>query len=116
LEAFGSLFESVWLVLSTAWHLLAPWALLGLWGLWWLLAVDWGKMVPTLKQGTWVALLLLGLATVLIWGSLQPAPRSVFGYELFNFTGKAVVIALLYAVAIAAGAIQLGWNRRRGGA
>ena len=110
-EAFGSLFESLGLLFVTLWQLLAPWALLAVWVLLWLFVVDWRSLVATLKQGTWAAVLLLGFATVLIWGSLQPVPQTVFGYELQNFVGKAVVVALLYALAIGSGAIQLAWLR-----
>lgn len=109
LEAFGSLFASLWLLAVTLWHLLLPWALIVIWVLWWLLAVDWRALVPTLKQGAWVAIALLGAAVVLVWGCLQPDAQSVFGYEMRSFTAKAVIVAALYTLALAAGALQLAW-------
>lgn len=111
LEAFGSLFESLWLLLVTFWHLLLPWALFVVWVVWWLFAVEWRALVPRLKQGAWLAVALLGALTVLVWGCLQPEPQVVFGYEMRNFAAKAAIVAVLYVLAFAAGALQLAWSQ-----
>ena len=110
LENLGGLLEAFWGVAVSLVLLLAPWTPLFAWIAFWLFAVNWVKFRATLLQGAWVGVVLLGLVTVLIWGSIAPPPggtHSLLGLELSNFVGKTVYVTTLFCIMFLCGSVQL---------
>lgn len=66
------------------WETAAAWALLILWIVWWLAAVDWRKMWPVLGRGGWAPLFLLVVLAALVWSRLDATERfaPVFWWHL----------------------------------
>jgi hypothetical protein len=86
--------------------------LLGLlaWIVFWTFAVNWVKFRETLLNGGGIALFLIGVATVLVWGSIAPPAggiHSLLGLELSNYYGKMVYVTALYCIMFLCGSVQL---------
>lgn len=59
-------------------------------------------------QGGWIAVVLLGLVMVLIWGTVDPVPtHEIFKLSLSNFVGKTVFVTGLLVAMFACGSLQL---------
>jgi hypothetical protein len=95
---------------------LAPWAPLAAWVVFWMFAVNWSKLRETIAKGGWVGLVLVGAVAVLVWGSVSPGSGSFdfFGLRVGNFVEKTVFVSGLFVIMFLAGAVQLsgccaGW-------
>ncbi len=86
---------------------------LALWVAFWLFAVDWTRVRELLLRGAWVAVLLILLVTILVWGVVAPPAagyHSVLGVHVSNFVGKTVFVTCLVCIAALCGFLQLtGW-------
>ncbi|MBW3543742.1 MAG: hypothetical protein KY476_26135 [Planctomycetes bacterium] len=80
MEALGQSLKQLWfafrdLLVALA-ELLAPWlpliVALGLWITFWTCAVNWERLRRVLLEGGWIGLVLVGLVTVLVWGTVDP--------------------------------------------
>lgn len=80
------------------WQLGSGWALLILWIVWWLAAVDWRKAWPVLGKGAWVPLALLTILAALVWSRIAPDDGGyglpVFWWHL-SATSGLVLLAFL---------------------
>ena len=109
LVKLGDLVWAIWDVLTAFLFLLLPWAPLFAWIAFWMLAVNWVQLRAVLLKGGWIALLLIGLVWVLIWGSVAPpvGKHEIFGLSLSNYVGKVVYVTMLYCIMFLSGSVQL---------
>jgi len=78
-----------------------------LWFLFCLLAVNWKKMWPVLREGGWVPLTLLTILVALVWSQIQPNSVRLFGFvHVGNFWWQAGAVALLAGLGLFAGWMQ----------
>jgi hypothetical protein len=78
-----------------------------LWMAFWLLAVDWKKFWPYLKQGAWVPFVLIGLMAALGWSRIAPDPCNCIPFvTIGNFWWQLGSVGTLYALALFAGWLQ----------
>ena len=99
-------------VLISLGALLLPWLPLGAWIVFWMFGVNWSKLYPLLRQrwGGWIAVALIGLVMILVWGSIAPPTTGfhhVFGLELINYVGKTVYVTALFCIVFLCGFVQL---------
>jgi hypothetical protein len=99
-------------VLISLGALLLPWLPLGAWVVFWMFGVNWSKLYPLLRQrwGGWIAVVLIGLVMILVWGSVAPpatGSHHVFGLELSNYIGKTVYVTALFCIVFLCGSVQL---------
>lgn len=108
--ALWGLVVSLWAVAVSLGTLILPWLPLIAWIVFWLLAVDWVRLRRVMLQGGWIPVLLIGLVTVLVWGTIAP-PESgrheLLGLSVSNFVGKTVYVSALFSIAFLCGAVQL---------
>jgi hypothetical protein len=52
---------------------------LGLWVVWWLLAVNWKKAWAVLAEGAWLAVLLLIFLSSLVWSHIDQSKLTITG-------------------------------------
>lgn len=110
LESLVQLVTAVWGVLVAMVMLVLPWSPLIAWIAFWLFAVNWGKFRAVLLQGAWVGVVLLGLVTVLVWGTVAPpadGSHYMFGLTLTNYVGKTVYVTTLFCMMFLCGSVQL---------
>jgi hypothetical protein len=84
-----------------------------LWMGFWLFAVNWHKVWPTLRVGAWAPFVLLIVITAIAWSSLSPAPCTCMGFmSLPNFWWQLYAVCGLAALALFAGWLQgvLGYS------
>lgn len=113
LELIKSLTE----LLTASWHvvvsllgLLLPWTPLVAWVAFWLLAVNWVKLREVMFKGGLIAVVLLGLTMVLVWGVVAPpalGSHHLFGLHVSNFVGKTVYVTALLTIMFLCGSVQL---------
>lgn len=87
-----------------------PWMPLVVWCLFWLLVVDWSRLLPVLSRGGWLVVALLATGVLAIWMVTSPVPDGVevwLGLKLDALVARFVKLSLIIATAIAAGAVQL---------
>ena len=99
-----------WNVLISLLALILPWSPLIAWVGFWLLAVDWVKLRAVIIQGGWIGVVLLGLASVLVWGVVAPpgtGSHHLFGLNVSNFVGKTVYVTALMTIMFLCGSVQL---------
>lgn len=87
-----------------------PWMPLVIWCLFWLLVVDWSRLLPVLSRGGWLVVALLATGVLAIWMVTSPVPEGVevwLGLKLDGLVARFVKLSLIIATAIAAGAVQL---------
>lgn len=100
-----------WNVLSSLLILLAPWAPLGAWIVFWLFAVNWVKLRDVLiNKGGIFALVFIGLIMVLVWGAVAPpeaGTHHLFGLNVGNYVGKLVYVTTLFVIMFLCGSVQL---------
>src|SRR5437764_451168 len=77
-----------------------------LWMAFWLFAVNWNNAWPTLREGAWAPVVLLGLLAAIVWSQLLPGPCCPFVAALPNFWWQLGVVALLIGCALFAGWLQ----------
>lgn len=110
IESLKIFLVSGWEVLINLLVLLVPWTPLIAWVAFWLLAVNWEKLYPILAKGGVIAVLLIGLMAILIWGLIAPPPDGVhhlFGLKPSNFVGKTVYVTMLMTIMALCGTVQL---------
>jgi hypothetical protein len=83
MESLSRIANTLWLIVGNLgdlavelWQLGASWALVLLWIVWWLAAVNWTKLWPVLGKGAWAALSLLCVLVALAWSRIAPADCS----------------------------------------
>ncbi len=86
--------------------------LLGLlaWIAFWTFGVNWVKLRETLLKGGCVALILIGVAAVLVWGNIAPPAgghHSLLGLQVSNYVGKTMYVTALYCIMFLCGSVQL---------
>ena len=74
LTSLQQFLTSGWDVIVSLLSLLLFWIppLLVAWIVFWLFAVNWVKLRQVLLSGGWIGLILTGLVTILVWGSVAP--------------------------------------------
>jgi len=78
-----------------------------LWVVWWLWAVNWRRAWPVLRQGAWAPLVLLVLATALVWSRIAPAPCDCLVLVTVpNFWWQLGYVGMLVAIAFFCGWLQ----------
>jgi hypothetical protein len=110
LHALLDLLVAVGQLLLTVVVAIVPWTPLIAWVAFWTLAVDWVRLRTFLLKGGWTGVVLLGLATVLVWGVVAPPEsgvHSLLGLEVSNFVGKTVYVTTLFVIMFLCGSTQL---------
>lgn len=110
LESLIDVGRSVLSVISALIDVILPWLPLLSWGAFWALAVDWSKVMPILRRGGCVGVVLLMLSTVLVWGAIAPPPEGthfLFGLTVSNYAGKFVYVTVLTCIALLCGSAQM---------
>jgi hypothetical protein len=91
----------------------AGWILLLVWIAWWLWAVDWRQLAPTLRAGGWAPAVLLGVMCALVWSYLDPSTVVLAdAIVLPNLVWQLGVVGLLFALALFCGWLQGLYNSR----
>lgn len=89
---------------------LLPFLPVAVWIVFWMFAVNWVKLRWVLLQGGWIGLALIGVAAVLVWGTVAPpasGTHQFLGLNLGNFVGKTVLVTTLICIALLCGSVQL---------
>ncbi len=108
MAAFGVF---AWVLLTT----LLPWLPLFAWIAFWLFAVNWKELYPTLARGGAIGVVLIALLTVFVWGTLSPPAAGhhyLLGLHVTNLIGKLVYVSGLLIIAMLCGSVQLGSRRQ----
>src|SRR5260370_30533676 len=92
--------------------LVRGWLLFAVWVAWWLWAVDWRKLGPTLARGAWAPVVLLGLIAAAAWSMAAPGEADWGAFVVPNFLWQLGAVASLIGVALLCGWLQgrLGWT------
>lgn len=78
-----------------------------LWMAFWLFAVNWKKVWPTLAEGAWAPCVLLGLISAFVWSRIDPRSFDLLGLvAVHNFWWQLGFIAFLFGSALFAGWLQ----------
>jgi len=105
-----------WNVIAELFHLVTDHVplplLIGLlaWIVFWTFGVNWVKLRETLLKGGCVALILIALATVLVWAGIDPPTNghhSLFGLHVSNYVGKTMYVTALVCIMFLCGSVQL---------
>ncbi|GIX03858.1 MAG: hypothetical protein KatS3mg113_0864 [Planctomycetaceae bacterium] len=112
-EVLTNLWLVIWslsqLVLSLL-FLMLPWSPLLAWVAFWLFAVNWVKLREILLQGGIIAVFLIALMTILVWGLVSPpvsGSHYIVGLTVGNFVGKTVYVTSLLVIMFLCGSVQL---------
>lgn len=87
-----------------------PWTPLVAWLVFWMYAVNWTKLRVTLVRGGWIAVVLIGMMAVLVWGTIAPPEGGkfdLFGFQVTNFVEKTAYVCGLICLMLVAGSVQL---------
>jgi hypothetical protein len=87
-------------------------SLLIAWLAWWLWGVNWTKTWRVLAQGAWAPVVLLMIASALVWSQMAPSDCSCLGLvTVANFWWQLGAVGLLVAVTLLCGWLQgvFGW-------
>jgi len=109
-QALGQLLQALVQLAAALGGLLIPWAPLIGWVAFWMLAVNWVKLRRHLLAGGWIAVLLLGLTAVFVWGTISSPEGGyydIYGLMVSNYVGKTVYVTGLICIALLAGSVQL---------
>jgi len=110
LDALIAILQAVWEFFIVSVSVLMPWTPLIAWLCFWLFAVNWTKLRQVMLQGGWIAVFLIGVVMILIWGTLAPPPdgyHHMFGLNISNFVGKTVYVTGLFCLMFMCGSVQL---------
>jgi hypothetical protein len=116
LDSLQNFLAAGWSVITELFQLITAFAPLPLligvlaWVVFWTFGVNWVKMRQTMLQGGWIALLLIGVTTVLVWGSIDPpvdGQHNLLGLTVSNFVGKTIYVTALYCIMFLCGSVQL---------
>lgn len=79
----------------------------GLWTAYCLWAVNWKKMTAVLREGAWIAAVLLVVLVALVWSQIAPSSATVLGViRMPNFWWQLGSISILTGFGLFAGWIQ----------
>ena len=113
-ESLLELLQAILAVLIEFALVLQPWSLLlvglGAWIVFWTFGVNWVTLREMLLRGGWVAVLLIGLVVILVWGTVhQPlnGQEHLLGLTLSNYVGKTVSVTGLFCIMFLCGSVQL---------
>lgn len=110
LLSLKTLLDAVLDVLVSLTGLLWPLLPLLAWIGFWLFAVNWVRLRQVLLSGGWIAMALMGLLAILIWGAISPPPdgaHHLLGLSLSNYVGKTVYVTSLFVIMLLCGSVQL---------
>lgn len=110
LQNIGQLLLVLWQIVISLGALIVPWIPLLAWIGFWLFAVNWSKLYPILRSGGYIALILVALVMILVWGSIAPPDSGshyLLGLTLSNFAGKTVYVTSLFCIMLLCGSVQL---------
>ncbi len=110
LHALIAILQAVWEFFIVFVSALMPWTPLIAWLCFWLFAVNWTKLRQVMLQGGWIAVFLIGVVMILIWGMVAPPPdgyHHMFGLNISNFVGKTVYVTGLFCLMFMCGSLQL---------
>src|SRR5206468_12679263 len=88
------------------------WLLLIGWAAWWLWGVNWKQAWAVLALGAWLPVLLLMIASALVWSQIAPSDCSCLGFVTVpNFWWQLGGVGLLAAITLFCGWVQgvFGW-------
>jgi hypothetical protein len=111
LESLLQLVTAMWNVVASSVAFLFPLLPLFAWVAFWLFAVDWAKLRRVMLDSGWIAVALLALLAVMVWGSVSPPADGyhlIPGLMLTNYFGKLVYVTALVCIMFLCGAVQLG--------
>src|SRR5687767_8224128 len=78
-----------------------------IWMAFWLWAVNWKKVWPTLAEGAWAPCVLLILIAALVWSRIVPGTFSFLGFvSIPNFWWQLGGVGALAALALFSGWLQ----------
>lgn len=109
-QSFIQLLTALGHLLVDLGRVLLPFLPLAVWIAFWTVAVNWTKLRLVLLQGGWIGLLLIGIVSVLVWGTVAPPPTGshhLLGLTLGNFVGKTVFVTTLICIMFLCGSVQL---------
>ena len=87
-------------------------ALLIAWVAWWLWGVNWNKAWGVLARGGWVVVVLLIVASAMVWAAIFPSTYDVFGlFQIPNFWWQLLAVTAIALLALFCGWLQgvFGW-------
>ena len=90
-----------------SWLLLIPWLA------WWLWGVNWNQAWSVLAQGAWLPVLLIMIASALVWSQIAPSDCTCLGFvTVANFWWQLGAVGLLAAATLLCGWLQglFGWT------
>lgn len=110
-DSLVSLFGALWGILISLLAIVAPFLPLAGWIAFWLFAVNWVKLREVMIEGGWIGVVLIGVVTVLVWGTVAPPPDGdhyLLGLTVSNFVGKFIYVTILFCIMFLCGTVQLG--------
>jgi hypothetical protein len=112
-QALIELFAAVALLVAQLGALATHFALLIVWVVWWLFAVNWKKAWPALGSGGWAPVILLMLIGAFTWSRLQQTRCDCLSIIVIpNFWWQLGYVSMLVALALFCGWLQgvLRWT------
>jgi len=110
LDSLIQLFQVLFDLVISLGGVILPWLPLIAWVAFWLLAVDWSKLRGQMVRGGFLAVILIGLMMILVWGTVAPpadGSHHMLGLKLSNYVGKTVYVTMLLSVMFLCGSVQL---------
>jgi hypothetical protein len=110
LTAIQALVASALLVVRLLGTLAWPWLPLVVWAVYWLLLVDWSRLLPVLSRGGWLVIAMVFVVGLSVWSltvPVIPEGERWLGLLVDSVVAKFLNASVLVAVAVVAGAIQL---------
>ncbi len=102
-EPLKQIAKNLGLLAGEVWQLGSDHALILLWIVLWLVAVNWKKLWPVLGKGAWFPLLLLGNLAALVWSRILPSTGPM---GLPNFWWQLGAVFGLLLIALVCGWLQ----------
>ncbi len=91
---------------------LLQWSLLIAWLAWWIAAVNWRRLWPTLARGAWLPVALLLVMAAIVWSRVSPGDHVLFGSVHVSALGWHLgAVGIIAGLAFLCGWLQgiLGW-------
>ena len=107
LSALLEIIAGFWNLIVGLVTVVVPWTPLIAWICFWLFAVNWVKFREVMLKGGSIAVALIGVTMILVWGSVSPSPHFFFDHEISNFVGKTVYVTALFCIMFLCGSVQL---------
>jgi hypothetical protein len=109
-DSLIQLFQVLFNLVISLGGVILPWLPLIAWVAFWLLAVDWSKLRGQMVRGGFLAVVLIGLMMILVWGIVAPpadGSHQMLGLKLSNYVGKTVYVTMLLSIMFLCGSVQL---------